>query len=70
MSKVREGTLAPMDSPQYHDEVGDLIDTYNYMTRKMGDMVEDQLKAAEELRMRNLITAGTDQSPFLYIRWI
>ena len=32
MSKVRKGTLSPMESPTYHDEIGDLIDTYNYMT--------------------------------------
>ena len=40
MSKVRKGTLSPMDSPEYHDEIGDLIDTYNYMTRKM-DQLDD-----------------------------
>ena len=76
MSKVREGTLAPMDSPQYHDEVGDLIDTYNYMTRKMGDMVEDQLKAAEELRIAEFNSLQAQINPhFLYntmdmINWL
>lgn len=34
MKKVRQGPPVPMDSPVYHDEVGDLIDTYNYMNPK------------------------------------
>ena len=51
MSKVRKGTLSPMASPVYHDEIGDLIDTYNYMTRKMDQLMEEQAKAAEELRI-------------------
>ena len=34
MSKVRQGSPVPMESPVYHDEIGDLVDTYNYMTRK------------------------------------
>lgn len=76
MSKVREGTLAPMESPQYHDELGDLIDTYNYMTRKMGDMVEDQLRAAEELRIAEFNSLQAQINPhFLYntmdmINWL
>ena len=51
MSKVRKGTLSPMESPTYHDEIGDLIDTYNYMTRKMDQLMSEQAKAAEELRL-------------------
>ena len=41
MSKVRKGTLSPMESPTYHDEIGDLIDTYNYMTRKMDQLMSE-----------------------------
>ena len=41
----------PMDSPVYHDEVGDLIDTYNYMTRKMNELIQKQAKASEDLRI-------------------
>lgn len=51
MNQIRHGTPIPMDSPIYHDEVGDLIDTYNYMTRKMEQLMEDQRKSAEELRI-------------------
>ncbi|HJB17089.1 MAG TPA: histidine kinase [Candidatus Blautia excrementipullorum] len=76
MSKVREGTPAPMDSPTYHDEVGDLIDTYNYMTRKMGSLMEEQLKAAEELRIAEFNSLQAQINPhFLYntmdmINWL
>ena len=76
MSKVREGTLVPMDSPEYHDEVGDLIDTYNYMTRKMTALLEEQLKAAEELRIAEFNSLQAQINPhFLYntmdmINWL
>lgn len=40
-----------MASPVYHDEIDNLIDTYNYMTRKMDQLMEEQAKAAEELRI-------------------
>ena len=34
MQTVRHGPPTPMESPQAHDEIGDLIDTYSYMTRE------------------------------------
>lgn len=76
MSKVRKGTLSPMNSPQYHDEIGDLIDTYNYMTRKMDQLMTDQAKAAEELRIAEFHTLQAQINPhFLYntmdmINWL
>ena len=67
MSKVRKGTLSPMDSPEYHDEIGDLIDTYNYMTRKMDQLMTDQAKAAEELRIAEFRSLQAQINPhFLY----
>ena len=51
MQTVRHGPPTPMESPQAHDEIGDLIDTYNYMTRKMYELMEKQAKAAEDLRI-------------------
>ena len=71
MSKVRKGSLSPLESPVYHDEIGDLIDTYNYMTRKM-----DQAKAAEELRIAEFHSLQAQINPhFLYntmdmINWL
>ena len=76
MSKVRKGTLSPMSSPQYHDEIGDLIDTYNYMTRKMDQLMTEQAKAAEELRIAEFHTLQAQINPhFLYntmdmIHWL
>ena len=37
MQTVRHGPPTPMESPEAHDEIGDLIDTYNYMTRKIDE---------------------------------
>ena len=51
MRTVRHGPPVPMDSPDAHDEIGDLIDTYNYMTRKMNQLMEKQAQAAEDLRI-------------------
>ena len=76
MSKVRQGTLMPMDSPVYHDEIGDLIDTYNYMTRKMDKLMEEQVKSAEELRIAEFNSLQAQINPhFLYntmdmINWL
>ena len=76
MSKVRQGTLSPMESPIYHDEIGDLIDTYNYMTRKMDKLMADQVKAAEELRIAEFNSLQAQINPhFLYntmdmINWL
>ena len=76
MSKVRKGSLSPMDSPVYHDEIGDLIDTYNYMTRKMDKLMADQIKSAEELRIAEFNSLQAQINPhFLYntmdmINWL
>lgn len=67
MNQIRHGTPVPMDSPIYHDEVGDLIDTYNYMTRKMEQLMEDQRKSAEELRIAEFNSLQAQINPhFLY----
>lgn len=76
MRLVREGPPVPMESPRYHDEVGDLIDTYNYMTRTMAKLIEDQGKAAEDLRIAEFNSLQAQINPhFLYntmdmINWL
>lgn len=76
MRKVREGPPVPMGSPLAHDEVGDLIDTYNYMTRKMNQLMENQAKAAEDLRIAEFNSLQAQINPhFLYntmdmINWL
>ena len=67
MKKVKEGPPVPMESPNQHDEVGDLIDTYNYMTRKMEQLMENQAKAAEDLRIAEFRSLQAQINPhFLY----
>lgn len=76
MSTARSGIPVPMDEPTVNDEIGDLIDTYNYMTRKMAQLMEDQAKAAEELRIAEFNALQAQINPhFLYntmdmINWL
>lgn len=67
MKAVRQGPPVPMESPLAHDEVGDLIDTYNYMTRKMNQLMEKQAQAAEDLRIAEFNSLQAQMNPhFLY----
>lgn len=76
MRESREGPPVPMANPTAHDEIGDLIDTYNYMTRRMGELIENQGKAAEELRIAEFNSLQAQINPhFLYntmdmINWL
>lgn len=76
MQQVRYGPPIPMDSPTSHDEVGDLIDTYNYMTTKMNQLIANQSKAAEDLRIAEFNSLQAQINPhFLYntmdmINWL
>ena len=67
MQTVRHGPPTPKESPQAHDEIGNLIDTYNYMTRKMEELMEKQAKAAEDLRIAEFNSLQAQINPhFLY----
>ena len=67
MQTVRHGPPTPIDSPSAHDEIGDLIDTYNYMTRKMDELMKTQAKAAEDLRIAEFNSLQAQINPhFLY----
>ena len=76
MQKVRLGPPTPMESPVEHDEIGDLIDTYNFMTRKMNQLMADQASAAEDLRIAEFNSLQAQINPhFLYntmdmINWL
>lgn len=76
MKQVRQGPPVPMESPREHDEVGDLIDTYNYMTRKMNQLMDKQAQAAEDLRIAEFNSLQAQINPhFLYntmdmINWL
>ncbi len=67
MRTVREGPPIPMDRSSIHDEVGDLIDTYNYMTDKMNLLMEEQVHSSEELRIAEFKSLQAQINPhFLY----
>ena len=67
MQTVRHGSPTPMESPEAHDEIGDLIDTYNYMTRKMDELMKKQAKSAEDLRIAEFNSLQAQINPhFLY----
>lgn len=76
MSLVREGPPVPLGEPSCHDEIGDLVETYNYMTREMTRLMEEQGKAAEELRIAEFNSLQAQMNPhFLYntmdmINWL
>lgn len=76
MSLVREGPPVPLGEPVCHDEIGDLIETYNYMTREMARLMEEQGKAAEDLRIAEFNSLQAQMNPhFLYntmdmINWL
>jgi two-component system sensor histidine kinase YesM len=67
MTKIRTGTPVPMPEPEIQDEVGQLISTYNYMTRTMEQLMEAQKKASEELRISEFNALQAQINPhFLY----
>lgn len=76
MARVRTGPPVPLPAPDSHDEIGNLIDTYNYMTRVMNRLMEDQAKAAEDLRIAEFNSLQAQINPhFLYntmdmINWL
>ncbi|MEY8356069.1 sensor histidine kinase [Lachnospiraceae bacterium 54-53] len=76
MAKVRTGPPTPLPASVYHDEIGGLIDTYNYMTRTMNQLIAEQAKAAEDLRTAEFHSLQAQINPhFLYntmdmINWL
>ncbi len=76
MVTVRESPPKPMDAPEAHDEIGDLIDTYNYMARQVNELIDEQAKAAEDLRIAEFDSLQAQINPhFLYntmdmINWL
>lgn len=76
MRTARLGVPHPMEPSLYHDEVGDLIDTYNYMTEQLELLMEKQAKSAEQLRIAEFNALQSQINPhFLYntmdmINWL
>ena len=76
MSKVRFGKPVKMPRDTQHDEIGDLIDTYNYMAAKIDELLKEQETAAKNLRTSEFDALQAQINPhFLYntldmINWL
>ena len=76
MSLIRIRPPAPLPPSESHDEIGDLIDTYNYMIQMMNQLMDEQAAAAEDLRIAEFNSLQAQINPhFLYntmdmINWL
>lgn len=67
MRTVKTGKPSRLEDVRGKDEIGDLIDTYNYMTDEMNHLLEKQAEAAKELRMSEFKALQAQINPhFLY----
>lgn len=76
MTKCRLGLPEALPASDAQDEIGELVDSYNYMTHMIHDLVEEQAKAAEDLRIAEFNSLQAQMNPhFLYntmdmINWL
>lgn len=67
MRRVRESTPIALPESPIQDEIGDLISSYNYMTKQIHDLIETQTQTAEELRLSEFNALQAQINPhFLY----
>lgn len=67
MNEARSGLPRPMKPEPYHDEIGDLITSYNYMVHTINDLISSQQQASEELRISEFKSLQAQINPhFLY----
>lgn len=76
MSKCHSGPPVALPNSHTTDEIGDLINTYNYMARMINHLMEEQANAAEDLRIAEFNSLQSQINPhFLYntmdmINWL
>jgi len=76
MASVRTEPPSAIETSRYNDEIGNLIDTYNYMVQSMNRLMEQKKQAAEELRIQEFHSLQAQINPhFLYntmdmINWL
>ena len=67
MSQIRQSPPVALPDPVIHDEVGELIQTFNYMTERMNFLIAQQQKTAEDLRIAEFNSLQAQINPhFLY----
>jgi Predicted signal transduction protein with a C-terminal ATPase domain len=76
MKHIRYGELLKLNMSAGHDEIGDLVDTYNYMIDEMNNLLVSQANASNALRISELRALQAQINPhFLYntldmINWL
>jgi two-component system sensor histidine kinase YesM len=77
MKSVKHGAPIPIEvKEQSKDEIGSLVDTYNFMSDEINQLLENQSKASEELRISEFKALQSQINPhFLYnsldmINWL
>ncbi len=76
MTRCRLGLPEALPDSDARDEIGELVDSYNYMTHMIHDLVEEQAKAAEDMRIAEFHSLQAQMNPhFLYntmdmINWL
>lgn len=67
MKKVRSGPPVHLNTEDGQDEIGNLIETYNYMTDEINHLMAQQLLAANDLRISEFKALQSQINPhFLY----
>ena len=65
MRQVPNGQLSNYIENDSSDEVGELIDNYNYMIRKMSILVDEQYKLGKEVKNAELKALQSQINPTL-----
>lgn len=67
LGDAHDGPPEPMEESNQNDEVGQLINTYNYMSNEMKELIAKQKETAEELRVAEFNALQAQINPhFLY----
>ncbi len=67
MSNAKNGPPVPMADPDSTDEVGELITTYNYMANEMQELIKQEQRTSENLRIAEFNALQAQINPhFLY----
>lgn len=76
MGLAKSGPPVPLPPSDTPDEIGDLIDSYNYMSTVINHLMDEEARAAEELRIAEFNSLQSQINPhFLYntmdmINWL